>query len=199
MVTRNLRAALFTGLSLAALALPNPALAQWEDGVAAFKGGWSWLGILENGVPSGQSRSAADARPGPLSINAHPLVGVVDRNRDGAVGRAELIGMLEGNAALNSRSDARLRAVDTNQNGGIDLPELVQAGREYMAWRGKTPVAPARLQRRATELLAAMDKNRDGKISRREFTTASADRFLEMLDKNRDGKIDGAEWQRTLQ
>ena len=182
-----------------ALIFPQTLFAQWEDGVAAIREEWNWLGVLDNGAP-------ASAR----SINAHPLVGVVDRNRDGYVTLGELTGMLEpgrqhGQAAgglqpLSALLEARFAKADGNGDGGIELQELMQIRRAYLTARGKDPQAnPNRLRKQAKRVLGRMDTSGDGKISRAEFAAATAAFYMRQLDSDRNKKISPSEWQRTLQ
>jgi len=128
----------------------------------------------------------ADAGGGPGS-----LFKTADTNHDGVVDQAE----------FQASRDKWFAELDTNHDGFITADELKAFGDKMHAeWQQKhadagapqngTQPAPdaSRGERMAQHILARVDTDKDGKISKAEFDTESTALF-KRLDKNSDGKI----------
>ncbi|HEX9967458.1 MAG TPA: EF-hand domain-containing protein [Solirubrobacterales bacterium] len=147
-------------------------------------------------------------RDGYVSLAEWPLdpasFNRVDRDQDGRLSRSEL---LTPNVVRRDTLVERFRELDTNRDGcvswsewqrghgGFETPDRdadrPRTRREYEArniedvWN---PRATAQEQRRFRNL----DRNRDGRLTRLEWTGSSAD--FERLDRNRDGVLSPREW-----
>lgn len=108
-----------------------------------------------------------------------------DSNRDGIVTRAEFPG-----------SDEQWRGIDQNRDGRATPQEVaasafarqlaIAAAREREAPRPRLPQSPA-LEARIAAAIAACDQNRDGRVSRAEWTGAPL--AFDALDRDGDGSI----------
>jgi len=110
-----------------------------------------------------------------------------DANNDGTVDQAE----------FQASRDKWFQEFDTNKDGFITADELKAFGDKMHAeWQQKhadvngAPPAPdaSRGDRMTQHILARVDTDKDGKISKAEFDTESQAMFKRM-DKNSDGKI----------
>jgi Ca2+-binding EF-hand superfamily protein len=117
------------------------------------------------------------------------LFKTADTNKDGVVDQAE----------FQASRDKWFADLDTNKDGFITTDELKAFGDKMHAeWQQKhadantngTQPAPdaSRGDRMAQHILARVDTDKDGKISKAEFDTESTALF-KRLDKNSDGKI----------
>ncbi|MBB3910369.1 EF-hand domain-containing protein [Sphingomonas desiccabilis] len=118
------------------------------------------------------------------------LMTMIDTNKDGVVTRDEAM----------AAADLQFARMDQNKDGKVDATEMRpphRRGGAPAAADGKAPAGkPAPGMHRAggmgQRMLARVDTNKDGAISREEFRAAAATRF-ERMDANRDGRIDAAE------
>jgi len=115
------------------------------------------------------------------------LFKAADTNKDGVVDQSE----------FQASRDKWFAELDTNKDGFISTDELKAFGDKMHAeWQQKhadadgTQAAPdaSRSERMTQHILARVDTDKDGKISRAEFDTESTALF-KRLDKNSDGKI----------
>jgi Ca2+-binding EF-hand superfamily protein len=131
---------------------------------------------------------------------------LVDRDKDGRLSRVELLtpnrlrdeardeqfhvldANQDGRLSPTERNGSSLEWLDRNKDGYVSRPEYVdrvEAGQN--AW---SPRATVRQQHRFQDL----DRNRDSRLSRSEWTGVGA-RFDD-IDRNRDGVISPSEWPR---
>jgi Ca2+-binding EF-hand superfamily protein len=123
------------------------------------------------------------------------LLGQADTNHDGVIDQSE----------FQASRDKWFAELDTDHDGFITADELKAFGDKMHARRasadqtqqqsGSTATAPAandRGERIAQHILAQVDTDHDGKISKAEFDAQSQAMF-KRLDKNGDGKIEAAE------
>lgn len=111
----------------------------------------------------------------------------VDTNKDGFSDRSEIIA--SETKVLNARKqmvitqrEAAFKELDTNNNGSLTLAEF----------NAKVVAAP--IQADAAPVLAQLDKNKDGKVSKEE-NRAPAVASFDRLDTNKDGTLSVAEQQ----
>lgn len=91
----------------------------------------------------------------------HPVLAALDTDHDGVISESEI------------RNSARaLRTLDVNRDGRLTEPELV----------------PDRDVMMAANLLLALDRDGDGRISQRERSGPVAERFRDLLDRADGGK-----------
>jgi hypothetical protein len=101
-------------------------------------------------------------------------------------------------AAMLARADARFDALDTNKDGQLSAEERkagMERARAAMAERrggGERPDKAGRGGQMAERMLARVDTNGDGLISRAEHRAAAEARFARM-DANNNGVIDPEE------
>jgi hypothetical protein len=115
----------------------------------------------------------------------------VDTNKDGFSDRSEIVA--SETKALNARKqmvikqrEAAFKELDTNNNGSLTLQEF----------NAKLVAAP--IQADAAPVLAQLDKNKDGKVSKEE-NRAPAVASFDRLDTNKDGTLSVAEQQAAAQ
>jgi Ca2+-binding EF-hand superfamily protein len=119
------------------------------------------------------------------------LFKTADTNKDGVVDQTE----------FQASRDKWFADLDANKDGFVTTDELKAFGEKMHAqWQQKhadagqtqngTQPAPdaSRGDKMAQHILARVDTDKDGKISKAEFDTESSDLF-KRLDKNSDGKI----------
>ena len=123
------------------------------------------------------------------------LFKTADTNKDGVVDQAE----------FQASRDSWFAKLDTNKDGFVTSDELKAIGEQMRAkWQEKHPEQAqggtqgngtqgtqpdaSRGERMVQHVLAKVDADKDGKISKAEFDTESAGLF-KRLDKNADGKI----------
>jgi len=100
-------------------------------------------------------------------------------------------------SVLSARVEARFVQADQNGDGGVDLAELTQLRRDYMAAHGKQANAN-RAQKQARRIMGRIDSNGDRMISREELAASRGNRMMQRLDSDGDGQISQAEWAVTL-
>jgi len=110
----------------------------------------------------------------------------LDSNGDGFLSTAELSaaeakGLQQRQAAVRARVEAEFNKLDTNRDGSLTKAEFLAA----------TPQAKAG---NPSNLLAQLDKNKDGKVSADEYRTPILSRF-DRADTNKDGTLSPAERQ----
>jgi Ca2+-binding EF-hand superfamily protein len=117
------------------------------------------------------------------------LFKTADTNKDGVIDQTE----------FQASRDTWFADLDTNKDGFVTTDELKAFGEKMHAqWQQKhadasgdqtqTPPDASRGDRMAQHILARVDTDKDGKISKAEFDTESTALF-KRLDKNSDGKI----------
>lgn len=145
--------------------------------VAAALGATMLTGVAQ----AGQQDTPAPRRAGPMAM--------IDANKDGVLTREEAL----------AAADVQFARMDQNKDGKVDATEMRPPHRrgggnapaDANAPAGKP--APGMHRRGMGErMLARVDANKDGAISREEFRAAATTRF-ERMDANRDGRIDAAE------
>jgi hypothetical protein len=148
--------------------------------VAAALGATMLTGVAH----AGQQGTATPRRSG--------LMAMIDTNRDGVVSREEAL----------AAADLQFARMDQNKDGKIDTSEMrpphrrgggnTPASADAKAPAGKPAAGMHKGGGMGQRMLARVDANKDGTISREEFRTAATTRF-ERMDANRDGRIDAAE------
>lgn len=108
----------------------------------------------------------------------------LDRNGDGKLSSSEV-------PASNPLS-AHFGMLDTNKDGFLSRPEFAKHHRMHAP--GQTGTAPGRHPTSNNEF-AALDRNRDGKLTAAELPAGLAPHFS-MLDTNKDGSLSQAEFAR---
>lgn len=105
----------------------------------------------------------------------------MDSNKDGSVTKAEVESWQAKTAAeiATARNKAIFARLDADKNGSISAAEFVKLG-------------PAVTKPNAAPLMASVDSNKDGKITKAEHTAAVSARFNQM-DANKDGVLTEAE------
>ncbi len=105
----------------------------------------------------------------------------MDSNKDGSVTKAEAEAWQVKTATqiATARNKAIFTKLDADKNGSISAAEFARLG-------------PTVTKANADPLMASLDTNKDGKITKAEHTTAVAARFNAM-DTNKDGAISEAE------
>jgi Ca2+-binding EF-hand superfamily protein len=119
------------------------------------------------------------------------LVAGADADKDGKITKAE----------YSAQAAARFAKLDANGDGKISSDEMKAMGERMREGRGgrggggmmPPPGAPGRHGGHG-DMLARIDTNKDGKISREEMR-ARIDARFDKLDTNKDGVIDQAEMQ----
>ncbi|HWK34944.1 hypothetical protein [Sphingomonas sp.] len=116
----------------------------------------------------------------PAATAGHPMRG--DANGDGRLTRAEFL----------AGAEARFARIDTNHDGVLSRDERRAGFRAMRPMPGRA--MPMGMQRGGIggRMLAGLDADGDGRISRAE-SDASAARQFQALDTNNDGRIDAAE------
>ncbi len=112
-------------------------------------------------------------RPGRGGMMPHPLMLLLDANRDGKVTQEEMV--------------AAFKKLDRNGDGVITASELPTprfAGRGVRPWQFNPEMVVQRLMR--------MDKNGDGKLSKDEVPE-QMQRLIQRADANGDGAVDKQE------
>lgn len=125
--------------------------------------------------------ATAVASAGFAAQTTTPRLTKADTNADGNISRAEFI----------AQANTRFTRLDTDKNGVLSGTELrFGHGPRHLAGPqdGPPPPGAGAMRGRMADMLAQLDTDRDGKISRAEFTTRSNDRFAK-LDTNGDGRI----------
>lgn len=107
--------------------------------------------------------------PNVMPRNREELFQELDVDRDGRLSRAE-----------RRRNGAILDAMDRNRDGYVSRPEIENS------WS-------PRATRRDQLVFRDLDRDRDNRLSRREWTGALP---FDQLDRNRDGVISPNEWPR---
>lgn len=148
--------------------------------VAAALGATMLTGVAQ----AGQQDTPAPRRAGPMAM--------IDANKDGVLTREEAL----------AAADVQFARMDQNKDGKVDATEMRPPHRrgggnaptsaDAKAPAGKPAPGMHRRGGMGERMLARVDANKDGTISREEFRTAATTRF-ERMDANRDGRIDAAE------
>jgi hypothetical protein len=114
------------------------------------------------------------AAPDQPTVNPRPNSGLMryDANKDGVVDRSE----------WDAGQAARFRQLDTNNDGKLTM--FPRRGDDRAAQRQESQ-------------FNFMDRNRDGVVSKDEFT-AQADRNFARCDSDKNGRIDTAECRQAL-
>ena len=102
----------------------------------------------------------------------------LDANKDGTITPDE----------VKAYQEARIKAVDTNNDGFISVDEFVSSRMANMA-----PM----IQAHAAKMVAAVDLNGDGKISIEELAVAPMSMMFAHFPANADGSITKAEYDRA--
>lgn len=107
--------------------------------------------------------------------------GAMDSNKDGSVTTAEVEAWQARTAAeiATARNKAIFAKLDADKNGSISAAEFAKLG-------------PAVVKPNAAPLMASVDSNKDGKITKAEHSAAVTARFNQM-DTNKDGMLTEAE------
>jgi Ca2+-binding EF-hand superfamily protein len=94
----------------------------------------------------------------------------IDRDNNDWISRAEFTG-----SVVDDDRDDRFDDLDTNHDGRVTIQE----------WHG------------STSAYTALDRNRDGVLSRSEvgYTDAGPSDLFDSLDENRDGRVSASEWR----
>ena len=128
----------------------------------------------------------------------------VDRDADGRLSRGELL-----TPNRDITAEERFRALDTNGDGRLDSSEIERSGearlrldldRDGIVTRGEYRDQTAAIENiwrprstpRAQSRFRFLDRNRDNRISRLEWTGGRSD--FTHLDRNRDGVLSPYEW-----
>jgi Ca2+-binding EF-hand superfamily protein len=133
----------------------------WPYGIALF----SALALV--GVGLAQA-------PGTQAVQLRELFLELDANHDGAIEKAEV--PASGHAAF----DRLLKQGDADHNGKLEA-------KEYQAVLEELKTFNEQARKKAVQRFKAMDKDRDGKVSRAEFT-GPKERF-DLFDRNGDGLL----------
>ena len=112
----------------------------------------------------------------------------IDTNGDGVLSQSELAaaaakGEQQRQAQLRTRMEGEFTKLDTNKDGVLSKAEFLAA----------TPPASAQAAN-AADILAQLDKNKDGKVSPEEYRGPVLSRF-DALDTNHDGTLSATERQ----
>lgn len=135
-------------------------------------------------APAAQAQQPA-TRAGVLK-NVDAAFKSVDTNGDGLLTQAEIAAAearnLQGRvAAARQRMEAEFTKLDTNKDGQLSKAEFMAAA----------PQAPTTAPNGA-DVLAVLDKNKDGKVALEEYRAPIIGRF-DAIDTNHDGTISEAE------
>jgi Ca2+-binding EF-hand superfamily protein len=200
----------FLPLFLLALALAVPAGASTQDKAQSPQGkpGSNQGGEEEKKNPYVERFRQLDRNgDGYVSLAEWPLdppsFERVDRNKDGRLSRSEL---LTPNVLRNDRRDEQFQELDTNHDGRLSRTEQRQGGRGlgqmdrnrdgYVTRREygvqAEDVWSSRATVRTQRLFRDLDRNRDNRLNRQEWT-GDEGRFTR-LDRNRDGVLSPNEW-----
>lgn len=135
--------------------------------------------------PSGPHRRGPGGPGGP-GRGGHPIVRVLDTDKDGEISAAEL-----------ANAPASIRALDTDGDGIVTLAEIRPAhpahGAQRPADASERPARPAppanasAHPRPVDPVMLALDANGDGALSAAEIANATTS--LSALDANKDGKL----------
>lgn len=106
------------------------------------------------------------------------MMAKADANKDGDITREE----------MKAITDERFGQYDTSRDDLIEAQEVEQFMRARME---------ERLQRLVKRMTRRFDANRDGKVTKDEFSRVAIERFTQ-ADANDDGKISGDEMPRRM-
>ncbi|MCC2975790.1 EF-hand domain-containing protein [Sphingomonas sp. PL-96] len=141
-------------------------------------------------------QDAAQRRAGPMAM--------VDADKDGVVTRAEALAAADRHfAQMDRNGDGKLTGEELRRPGhrghhrpGADgkapPPGAVTPLQTDRDGRIDKPARGAGPKHSRGHMLARLDTNRDGSVSREEFRTEATQRF-DRVDANRDGRIDATE------
>jgi hypothetical protein len=159
--------------------------------VAAFTLGVS-APALATAQTSARPAPAANAQPAPTRAavikNLDATFKAIDTNGDGTLAQAELAAaeaktLQNRQANVRSKVEGEFTKLDTNKDGMLSKAE-------FMAVAPKSAGTPGN----GANLLAQIDKNKDGKVSPDEYRAPVLARF-DRLDTNKDGTISATERQ----
>jgi Ca2+-binding EF-hand superfamily protein len=142
------------------------------------------------GKPAPKAAQAAQAAPNRATLqkNLDANFKAIDTNGDGTLSAAELQAA-EGKVqqqrlgAVRGKVEAEFNKLDTNKDGQLSKAE-------FMAVAPNKAASPPN----GANLLAQLDKNKDGKVTPDEYRAPILSRF-DKLDTNHDGTISAAERQ----
>ena len=121
--------------------------------------------------PEGERRPEGDGMRGPLFVR------LLDTDHDGRISKAEW-----------AKAGELFAELDKNQDGEIDMPELMgpppEGREEQMPGRDR----PAGIGNAPRPFFDRLDRDGDGKLSREEAPPRLQDRF-DQLDSDKDGKL----------
>lgn len=101
-------------------------------------------------------------------------------------------------SVLSARREARFLHADKNEDGGIDLEEMIQLRRAFMESRDNANAGnETKLRKQARRIIQRIDADGDRMISREELAAAQGNRMMDRLDSDGDGQISPEEWAVT--
>ncbi|MGP0068182.1 MAG: EF-hand domain-containing protein [Isosphaeraceae bacterium] len=112
--------------------------------------------------------------PGTQALQLRELFLQLDSNRDGVIEKSEVP------ASAHASFDRLLKQGDANHDGKLEA-------QEYRAVLEELKEFGEQAKKKAVARFQSMDKDRDGKVSRDEFT-GPKERF-DLLDRNSDGQL----------
>jgi Ca2+-binding EF-hand superfamily protein len=140
--------------------------------------------------PAAKAPVAAAPKPTTRSeflSNIQARFNAIDANHDGLIDANEVTAaqqkeVQQARAAELQRLEAEFNRLDTNHDGQLSKAEFMAAA------------PPVRARETPQQLIAAMDGNKDGKISLQEYEAAPLSNFNK-LDTNHDGTVSPQEMQ----
>lgn len=135
----------------------------------------------------GDVKESEAAKEPKAAYSAEQIIDFLDKDDDEKISKAE--------AAASPELAPAFAYVDTNEDGFIDLNEakaMVEYTKNENAGKSKPVATPDNKKTTAKSIIASMDKNNDGKISKSE-ANAELQPFFADVDANSDGFIDEKE------
>lgn len=152
----------------------NRSIAKWTIAAVFAAGAVTGLGLAANG----QTTTS-------VSVSGHVDVGAVaqwlmsmDTNHDGTVTKAE----------MDNWMDAHFKKADTDHDGKLEPKELVGFCK-YIMTTGKASSYAKQCPNQGKQWLAAMDTDKDGKVSKEEMEKYF-DAEFDKADVDHDGTLD---------